>query len=279
MLESPHTDKTAAWTFTGLWIPAEVILSDELTSTDKLIFGIVQNLAYSEVGCWASNNFIGVRARISKQSVSKSISKLIELNFLIAQFTVDEFRGTTRYLKVPCDLMTKLQTETIAKLSKSNKNEGGGGSSKILPPYYSTTTKTIIENTIENKKRTSEREKPALDVCSGESFGRSKRTLFNKINTNPSTIEENVIAAFFEDFKYYRHEVHPPLSDQQITAGLEAIKKYIIDNDLEDEDCLVDFFRLHFRKQVFHEQGYDFRFPLFVANLEYYTQIVQERYK
>jgi len=206
-------------------------------------------------------------------------NKLKNLGLIETRLKRAKGSPTLHYRIIPDALST-----LISGFRENRYNESVEIGTSITKTTTQTTEETII-NTC--------RKKPAASNCVSDP-PKSKRTtnppttkqrsylLFKKIITNPSTPEEEVAAQFFEEFEFRRREKHPMLSDDQVTAGLKLIKEHVIDNFLhewcgESElDCVSDIIYQHFRKKIFHEQGRDFRFPLFVANLHMY---VAERYK
>ena len=67
--------------FKGVWIPAEVWLSDELTIYEKAVFAEIDSLD-GENHCWASNEYLAKFCKMSEVTISRSISKLIQLGFI-----------------------------------------------------------------------------------------------------------------------------------------------------------------------------------------------------
>lgn len=59
--------------FTGIWIPAEVIQMETLTLSEKMVYGIV-NALDNEEGCYASNGYLAKTLQLSDRQV-KNILK------------------------------------------------------------------------------------------------------------------------------------------------------------------------------------------------------------
>jgi len=57
-------------------IPASVLLSKELSSTEKLLIGVISNLSNIKGYCFASNHYLGECLGISKHSVRRVIADL-----------------------------------------------------------------------------------------------------------------------------------------------------------------------------------------------------------
>ena len=71
-------------------IPAEVLFHPKLTMTEKMLFGVINNLAYNPNGCWATNRYLGKLLSIEPQTVSKMISNLKNQGFLKVCFVSKE---------------------------------------------------------------------------------------------------------------------------------------------------------------------------------------------
>jgi hypothetical protein len=61
--------------FSGVFIPREVLLDQELPANAKIIFAIIQSLD-NDKGCFASNQYIGEMLGLSESSVRSSITEL-----------------------------------------------------------------------------------------------------------------------------------------------------------------------------------------------------------
>jgi hypothetical protein len=66
----------AQWGLPGVWIPFEILYNPGLNSTDKLLYGFIQNLSRTKKGCWASNKWLGGLMGIGPQAVSNAIAKM-----------------------------------------------------------------------------------------------------------------------------------------------------------------------------------------------------------
>ncbi len=60
----------------GLWIPAEILLNEELTDKEKIILSMILYLSDEAGSCFASNQYIASIVKISTNRVSKIISSL-----------------------------------------------------------------------------------------------------------------------------------------------------------------------------------------------------------
>ena len=67
-------------------IPAEVLFCAELTSTEKILFGFLNNLSHTADGCWASNRYLGKLIGTRPETVSSMLSKLHDVCFIDLQY-------------------------------------------------------------------------------------------------------------------------------------------------------------------------------------------------
>lgn len=81
--------------FKGIWIPKEIWLDERLTALDKIILAEIDSLDCSEKGCYASNEYIAQFCNTKANTVSLSIKKLIELEYL----ELIKFDGRQRFIK------------------------------------------------------------------------------------------------------------------------------------------------------------------------------------
>ena len=81
--------------FKGVWIPKEIWLNTKLNALDKIILTEIDSLDKGDGGCYASNQYLAEFCQCSVSKVSKSISKLIKLEYLY----VKKFDGRNRILK------------------------------------------------------------------------------------------------------------------------------------------------------------------------------------
>jgi hypothetical protein len=65
-------------------IPTEVMLSEKLSSTSKIVYGIISSLTNEKGYCWASNKYLGDLLKLSESQISRVISELVEQRLLIS---------------------------------------------------------------------------------------------------------------------------------------------------------------------------------------------------
>jgi len=66
----------------GLWIPAEILLNEELTDKEKLILAMILYLSEETSSCFASNKYIANIVNVTTDRVSKIISSLRDKNYI-----------------------------------------------------------------------------------------------------------------------------------------------------------------------------------------------------
>lgn len=59
-------------------IPTEIMLSNDLSSTEKLLYAVISSLTNEKGYCWASNQYLGDLIGISERHASRSINKLLQ---------------------------------------------------------------------------------------------------------------------------------------------------------------------------------------------------------
>lgn len=94
--------------FSGIWIPNEIYLDENLSALDKFIFAEINSLDNPKTHCIASNKYLANFCKCSERQISASISKLLELKYI----TLISFDGRVRTLKSNLKLIID-DTETF----------------------------------------------------------------------------------------------------------------------------------------------------------------------
>lgn len=82
--------------FTGIFIPAEILMREDLSSTDIMLLSWIDALQCEERGgCFASNEYFATKLKLKENTVKILISKLVDLG-LVERVSFD---GRTRILK------------------------------------------------------------------------------------------------------------------------------------------------------------------------------------
>lgn len=66
----------------GLWIPAEILLNEELSDKEKIILAIILYLSEETKRCFASNKYIANIVNVTHERVSKIISSLKDKGYV-----------------------------------------------------------------------------------------------------------------------------------------------------------------------------------------------------
>jgi len=109
--------------FTGVWIPKAIYQDDKLTPTDKLILADIFNLCAEGGDYFKTNETIAKEVNISIPSVSRTIKKLINLNYIKC-----EYNGRSRLIKM---------ISTLIKLIKQPNQIDKAAISKRLDSIHS----------------------------------------------------------------------------------------------------------------------------------------------
>lgn len=106
-------------------IPANVRYDKDLTPNSKLLYGEITALCNQKGYCWATNDYFANLYGVSKTSISKWISSLVEKGYIINELIYKE--GTKqiedRYLRiVNTPIEEKLNTPIEEKFKDNNKS-------------------------------------------------------------------------------------------------------------------------------------------------------------
>jgi len=66
----------------GLWIPAEILLNQDLSDKEKIILAIILYLSEETKSCFASNKYIANIVNVTHERVSKIISSLKDKGYI-----------------------------------------------------------------------------------------------------------------------------------------------------------------------------------------------------
>ena len=103
--------------FTGVWIPKAIYQDDKLSPTDKLILADIFNLCCEGGNYFKTNDTIAKEINISTPSVSRTIKKLTNLNYIKC-----EYNGRSRLIKMISTLIKLIkQPNQIDKAAMSKR--------------------------------------------------------------------------------------------------------------------------------------------------------------
>ena len=66
----------------GLWIPAEILLNEDLSDKEKIILSMILYLSEETKSCFASNKYIANIVNVTHERVSKIISSLKDKGYI-----------------------------------------------------------------------------------------------------------------------------------------------------------------------------------------------------
>ncbi len=104
----------------GIWMPVEIIQSDELTPQEKFIYCEILQLSTTKDGCYAGNNHFAELLNISRNAASKAISRLAKKEYIEVTLTD---RNHTRLLAPKKNLPAPKKHSTAPKWRESKDNK------------------------------------------------------------------------------------------------------------------------------------------------------------
>jgi ribosomal protein S13 len=127
-------------------IPTEVMLSEKISSTAKIVYGIISSLTNEKGYCWASNKYIGDLLKLSESQVSRVISELVEQELIISDIECNYKRKIQLMIKIG----------GYAKTARGVRKNSKGGTQKQqdnnIKEYYNNnidTAKQSFADTVE----------------------------------------------------------------------------------------------------------------------------------
>lgn len=184
--------------FIGIWIPAHIYLSEELSVMEKFLWAEVNSLD-NEKGCFASNAYFAKHLGISVRRVQQIISQLIEKGYVTTFFeqkddTETEKRRILRvnykeeFVKKPGE---KNFTPPMKKISPPPmKNISQGGEKNF-------THNNTVNNTIHKKQE-------SVNVNSNTiafDFSILKDNFYENYSRKPRQVEQAILQYFMQTYK------------------------------------------------------------------------------
>ncbi|ONI47277.1 hypothetical protein AN644_00170 [Candidatus Epulonipiscium fishelsonii] len=178
--------------FKGVWIPAEIFLSDDLTAQEKLMFGIIQALNQDNKGCYASNAYFGKLFKVSNTRISQMIKSLIDKGFIEANYVYNENQECEKRI-------LKIIKGGIKEMEDTSPRKPKGGikemkdTSPRKPKVYN------IDNNIDNNIVYSS---SSCKVNEGAVLNKEEEELlqFFKINFDKRDYNVNLFKELFKDY-------------------------------------------------------------------------------
>lgn len=131
----------------GLWIPAEILLNNDLSDKEKIILSMILYLSDETGRCFASNKYIASIVNVTSNRVSKIVSSLKEKGYVDVnlKYKIDTKEIEERQI-IPILERTNRYSEKY--LEGIDKNTYSGGQKELHP--IGENDKDIINN-IKNK--------------------------------------------------------------------------------------------------------------------------------
>lgn len=117
--------------YTGVWIPAEVMESDDLEPLDKLVYGEIAGFTI----CFASNAWFASKIKRSERTARDSIKKLIDLGF------VENLGSDGRHRRI-----------RVAKFRQSEWQDSSCQDGEILPHNNKEENKEYISTKVDSEE-------------------------------------------------------------------------------------------------------------------------------
>lgn len=139
-------------------IPTEVMLSKTLSSTAKIVYGLISSLTNEKGYCWASNKYIGDLLNLSESQISRVIGELAEERLLISD--------VERNYKRKIQLVIKIGG--YAKIARGYAENSKGGTQKPqdnnIKEYYKDNIDTAKHSFAEEVKPVVEHSKEIQEI-------------------------------------------------------------------------------------------------------------------
>jgi len=143
----------------AIGIPSEVLFHPELSNTEKILYGLIRNLASSERGCYASNKWLSGLLGVNKQTISNSVANLKQWELIIVRLKYDdELERTERRIflnpEYPLIYSRMLTEKGYKKINKAVLKNLYPSIKNLIGSYYIRnkedskidSKKTILEN-------------------------------------------------------------------------------------------------------------------------------------
>lgn len=148
--------------FEGIWIPANIWLSEELTMQEKIFLVEIKSLD-NEQGCFASNDHFAKLFQLSKSRCSEVINKLKEKGLITVYFAFKEGSKQIERRTIRVNFAHEIFNEGIRKTEAPIRDSEGGTRKVEDPPSEKAKdNNTFINNTSYINKATTTTRKDAL---------------------------------------------------------------------------------------------------------------------
>lgn len=191
--------------FTGVWIPAQVFQSEELSNTAKLLYGVVAGLD-GEDGCYATNAYLQASLRQGERAIQVVLKQLDDAGLIVRE----EINGK-RIIRTVEGIALK-----GCKNLRGGVKETAGEGCKKMHPY------SKVDNKVDKNK---EAEARWLVRCpfgsSGFITAWSNWVAYHKERKKP--LKDATVEAQFKQFKQWGEDVSILSIQQSIMNGWSGI--------------------------------------------------------
>ena len=116
----------------GLWIPAEILLNNDLSDKEKIILSMILYLSDETGSCFASNKYIASIVNVTSDRVSKIVSSLKEKGYVDVniKYKIDTKEIEERQIIPIAESINRYSEKYLEGICKNNYS----GSQKELHP-------------------------------------------------------------------------------------------------------------------------------------------------
>jgi hypothetical protein len=207
--------------FKGIWIPAEVWLTDKLSVFEKVFLAEIDSLDNKE-GCFASNKYLADFFQISETRISKIISTLVSKGFLTRELK-KKITGTTRILRADFKkIALETQNTHSSKTTSAHSSKTTSAHSSDVTSAHSSETTSIYNSNYYNKEKDNTSLSEEVEAASENDLSEKKNSEkeFGEFNLKNFSGSAAAILDFFE--KISKRKVR----DKQANAD-KYIKPYL----------------------------------------------------
>ena len=117
----------------GLWIPAEILLNNDLSDKEKIILSMILYLSDNTGSCFASNKYIANIVNVTSDRVSKIVSLLKEKGYVDVnlKYKIDTKEIEERQIIPITENINRYSEKYLEGIDKNNYS----GSQKRTTPY------------------------------------------------------------------------------------------------------------------------------------------------
>lgn len=99
-------------------VPRIILSNPSCSSTDKLVFGVINSLSNNKEYCYACNSYFSKELNVGTKTISNSISKLKKLGFIIVKYNNKE-----RYIYINPKIVSEENSKVSEKYLPDTKEE------------------------------------------------------------------------------------------------------------------------------------------------------------